>query len=547
MRAVLLVLSGDPVRAREQLGSRFPEAEIENLARAEVESYGYTGRLRRLRALGPDVFAVSTERLAWQRGQNALMLFGALAGAKQIILMDTEGVVKEETRARVLVKAPRRMAHEGALSAGALIQSYITLNELERAVGDGFKTSATHIVRPGRDAFKDGVRITYLRATPGAGTQPGGASSHINGFINAAVREGARLRLISNDPIAGLDESRVSTTIIEPLPVGATRATFDLYNNLTFTRGALREIAADPPDFIYQRYSRFTWAGIEAGLKTGRPLFLEYNGSEVWVGRHWDAAGMFSLLERVERLNLRAAARVFVVSEVERQNLLKVGVPDEKIVVNPNGVDPGVFRPGVGGRQVREQFGLRETETLVGFIGTFGPWHGVVELARAVALVPDDAHIKFMLVGTGKLRQEVERVVEEAGASDRVIFTGPVEHERVPAILDACDILVSPHVPLAGGTPFFGSPTKLFEYMAMGKGIVASRLGQIGEVLRDEETALLVEPGDVEELSRAITRLAREPEMRARLGRQAREEAIRHHTWAHNAARVLQAFRALLE
>ncbi len=547
MKAVLLVLSGDPVRAREQLRARFPEAEIENLSRAEVEGSGYTERLRRLRALRPNVFAISTERLAWQRGQNALMLFGALSGAKRIILMDTEGVLQEETRAGVLVKAPRRMAHEGALSAGALLQSYITLNGLERAVGVGFGESGAREMALNRDASERGVRITYLRATPGAGTQPGGASSHINGFINAAVRQGAHVRLISNDPIAGLDETRVSTTIIEPLPVGATRATFDLYNNLTFTRGALREIAADPPDFIYQRYSRFTWAGIEASLRTTRPLFLEYNGSEVWVGRHWDAAGMFPMLERVERLNLRAAARIFVVSEVERTNLLNAGVHEEKIVVNPNGVDPEIFRPDVGGRMVREQFGISEDETVAGFIGTFGPWHGVVELARAIALVPEDARIKFMLVGTGKLREEVERIVQEAGASDRVIFTGPVEHEHVPRMLDACDILVSPHVPLAGNTPFFGSPTKLFEYMAMGKGIVASRLGQIGEVLRDEETALLIEPGDVNELSQAIMRLARERELRERLGRRAREEAIKHHTWAHNAARVLQAYRALLE
>ena len=61
---------------------------------------------------------------------------------------------------------------------------------------------------------------------------------------------------------------------------------------------------------------------------------------------------------------------------------------------------------------------------------------------------------------------------------------GAVAHDRVPALLDACDILVSPHVPLDARRGFFGSPTKLFEYMAMGKGIVASRLGQIGEVLQ---------------------------------------------------------------
>jgi glycosyltransferase involved in cell wall biosynthesis len=81
--------------------------------------------------------------------------------------------------------------------------------------------------------------------------------------------------------------------------------------------------------------------------------------------------------------------------------------------------------------------------------------------------------------------------------------------------------------------------------MAMGKGIVASRLGQIGEVLVDRETALLVEPGNVEELARAIIRLIESEELRTRLGLKAREVAEREHTWAHNARRVLEAYRSL--
>lgn len=548
MKVVLLTLSGSPARARAKLRELYGAAQVEEITRGEVERGSPARRLALLRARKADVFAVMTERLAWQRGQDTLLLFGALAGARRALLMDSHGAVREERRAQIIAKAPARLAGELAASAGAIARSRRRLRRLEREVE---RAGNDERQRDGsREQSHDDVEaplIAYLRATPGAGTQVGGASSHINGFINAAIERGARLYLISNDRIAGLDEKRVPLKIVEPEPVGSMRAAFDLYNDLLFARGALGEIERSPPSFIYQRYSRFTSAGVEASLRTRRPLFLEYNGSEVWVGRYWDRVGMLGLLARFERLNLRAAARIFVVSEVERRNLLRAGVAPSKIVVNPNGVDAEKFRPGVGGQAERERLGVDSDETLVGFVGTFGPWHGVLALAQAIALVPERARIRFMLVGAGSLRDEAERVIREAGASERVIFTGVVEHGRVPSLLDACDILVSPHVPLEDGSEFFGSPTKLFEYMAMGKAIVASRLGQIGDVLRHEETALLTEPGDARALCEAIVRLSSSPELRERLGQAARLEALAHHTWAHNAARVMDAYRSWLE
>jgi glycosyltransferase involved in cell wall biosynthesis len=136
----------------------------------------------------------------------------------------------------------------------------------------------------------------------------------------------------------------------------------------------------------------------------------------------------------------------------------------------------------------------------------------------------------------------MKRLLKDEIDTGRVIFTGAVGHAEVPALLDACDVLVSPHVPLDAGADFFGSPTKLFEYMAMGKGIVASRLGQINEVLTDEQTALLVEPGNANELSTAIMRLAGSRELRETLGVAARQAAIERHTWKRNAQKILDAY-----
>ena len=537
MRVVLLALDGDVLRARRVLEDKFPEATIVAVSRSSFETGSVAERLNFFRTLRADIFAVSIENLASQHGQNKISLLATLTGASELVLLDAQGRFSSESRGRLLLKTPGRVSRDAWLSSLAIMRSRRELARLEKAANNNLSVLAVE--------SKSNPEIAFLRATPGPGTQAGGASSHITGFINAVRKEGIKIRVIANDQIAGLNEATVPFTLIPLQPYGSTRSAFDLRNNLVFTQGTLKALAASPPDLIYQRYSRFTWAGVAASLSVGRPLFLEYNGSEVWVGKHWDNAGMLKMLERVEQLNLKMAQRIFVVAEVERQNLLRAGVPDKRIVVNPNGVDPDVFRPGVGGEEVRKRLALDDQDVLVGFVGSFGPWHGVVELVKAAALIPEDLRLHFIMIGSGKLRQLTEDMVTHYGLQDRVTFTGSVAHDEVPALLDACDILASPHVQLDGGVDFFGSPTKLFEYMAMGKAIVASNLGQIGEVLTHEETALLVEPGDVHALADAITRLAGSQTLRDDLGKTARRLAIERYTWTINAKRVLEEYRSL--
>jgi glycosyltransferase involved in cell wall biosynthesis len=150
--------------------------------------------------------------------------------------------------------------------------------------------------------------------------------------------------------------------------------------------------------------------------------------------------------------------------------------------------------------------------------------------------------LRFVLVGEGQLLPEMKLALEPYVKDGSVLFTGLLPHDQVSRYLDSADILVSPHVPNLDGTPFFGSPTKLFEYMAMGKVIIASNLDQLSEVLTHGQTGWLVTPGDADELAEAIRYMAANPTLRSKLGMQAREAALSNHTWGQNAHRVLSRF-----
>jgi glycosyltransferase involved in cell wall biosynthesis len=302
--------------------------------------------------------------------------------------------------------------------------------------------------------------------------------------------------------------------------------------------------------FIYQRYARWNVVGADVADRLNVPLVLEYNGSELWVAEHWGSPiARRALAEQIELVNLRAAAIVVVVSEPMRTELLGRGVDPGAILVTPNGVDTDVYRPDVDGSRVRRELDL-ERRIVVGFIGTFGAWHGTQHLTgSALELLtarPDlRDRVVFLMVGDGPHLEEVRRTIADAGAEASFRLTGLVPQEQGPEHLAAADILVAPHQPNRDGSPFFGSPTKLFEYMAMGRGIVASDLDQIGEVLTDGHSALLVPPEDPRALAHALARLIDDPPLRARLGSQARRDAIERHTWRAHTTRILDAVERL--
>src|SRR5262249_6740831 len=241
----------------------------------------------------------------------------------------------------------------------------------------------------------------------------------------------------------------------------------------------LRAIGDRPIRFVYQRYSLNNFAGLRVARRLGVPFVLEYNGSEIWMSRHWGRPLVHqALASRIELLNVNRADLIVVVSRAMHDELVSRGVDGSRVLVNPNAVDPDRYSPSIEGGAVRRRYGL-DGKIVLGFISTFQPWHGALVLARAFVMLlqqhPEHrGSVRLLMIGAGGDAVEAQREIDRAGGGDAVCFTGLVAQEDGPTYLAACDVLVSPHVPNPDGTPFFGSPTKLFEYMAMGKGIVAS-------------------------------------------------------------------------
>ena len=386
-------------------------------------------------------------------------------------------------------------------------------------------------------------RVAYLRANLWQESRAGGSVAHTAGVLAGLKTAGMEVTYVGTTEFPPAVRLGLQTAVVPPrlrwlrnLP----ELSFLVYSK-SFARKCYSVLTPQPLDFLYQRYSVLNSSGAEVASRLGCPFVLEYNGSEVWIARNWSTPLFFEgLADRIEQANLRRADLIVVVSKALRDEVVARGLPPERVLVNPNAVDPLRYHPGIDGEPVRRRLGL-EGRLVIGFIGTFGPWHGAEVLAQAVRPVTaqlPDAH--FLFIGSGSGMPRVQAIIAGDSVGARVTFAGMVPQEEAPAYLAACDILVSPHVGNPDGTPFFGSPTKLFEYMAMGKGIVASDLDQIGEVLSHGKTAWLVRPGDPTDLAAGIIALARDPDLRRALGEAARDEVVAKHTWTAHVGRILQ-------
>lgn len=295
------------------------------------------------------------------------------------------------------------------------------------------------------------------------------------------------------------------------------------------------------------------------------PLILEYNGPEVYVQRLWGKRLYFEKVAKlIENANLRYANFIVTVSNALKDELIQRGVSPNKIICYPNCVDQEKYDPSRFTNsqllEKRQELGFSENDVILTFVGSFGIWHGVEVLAHAIKKLfknkqnwIEQNKVKFMLVGDGPSMDEVKRILSAIPHVERnVLLAGLVPQEKTIEYLAMSDILLSPHALSKGDKHFFGSPTKLFEYMAMEKIIIASNLGQIGEVLapaahindiksmNKDLVALLCDPGNVDQLVYAIEYACENYENLSFMGKNARKNVCKNYTWEKHVFEILK-------
>lgn len=504
--------------------ARWPEAQVATLAYGGARSRAELPRklLSAVAGRRYDVTVVVQPRLGISRARGALLGLAALTGRGAPILVDpASGGATSISSWRALLDAARFAFIQAGSSALAAVATLLLRRWPASARAGGLEHAAS------------GGSVTYLRTDLDLAMQPlraGGSLAHTQGIVRALLGRGHTVELWTTGEIAGLprqvQERRLPVVLRPNVPVEIAELLSGLVQAWRLATRTTR------PRFVYQRYSLNNLAGVLLARRWGVPLVLEANASEVSWRRRWSALRFRRLATRAEQIVLRSSERILAVSDNAARDLLESGADPAAIRVVPNGVDVERFRDARP-----HPLPFPPEAFVVGFTGLFYPWHGTRDLAAAFALLRRrHPNARLLLVGEGEEAPLVRSILEREGAARDVLMTGLVPHDAVPGYLAAADVLVSPHIQ---DDDFIGSPIKVWEYMASGRAIVATRVAQIGEVIRDGETGLVVTPSDPEALAEALSTLHDDEQLRARLGGQAQEEAARRHSWDARLAAAL--------
>ncbi|MCT7653103.1 glycosyltransferase family 4 protein [Aliarcobacter butzleri] len=448
-------------------------------------------------------------------------------------------------------------------SAFKMIVSSIQTKKLVKKITNDIKLKSQKSIIE----FDSNSKVFYLKTNLSFGTKAGGSLGHISGVVNSLAKKSDMTYISAETPIMINENIKKEKIYLNDIVYSVPYELNSIKINESFLKQVDELIVSNKPDVIYQRLTLFNYAGAYLSNKYKIPLIVEYNGSEVWVQNNWGTDGLkySKLALDIEEYTLNSADTIITVSQVLQDELIDRGFDKEKIVFYPNCIDERVYdyknfqEPEKA--TLREKLGFNQNDKIFTFIGTFGAWHGVEFLANSIVdLVQnhkqelDKYSVKFMLIGDGLLGEKVRSLLETENIKRYIKFTGLIPQKEAPVYLGISDCFLSPHIKQKG--KFIGSPTKLFEYMAFSKPIIASNLDQIGEVFIyklyaneldkfdsiKNESAIVYEPDNYDEFIKSILFVATKGNELEKMGKNAYEMAIEKYTWDVHVDKIINQF-----
>lgn len=224
----------------------------------------------------------------------------------------------------------------------------------------------------------------------------------------------------------------------------------------------------------------------------------------------------------IERRTTRLADRVLTINEKLKEYVIKMGSSPERTQVLRTGVDFRRFDPSTSSVTIRKQYGLTREDVVLFYMGWLYRFSGLKEVALQLQKF-DDHNVKLVIVGEGDAYTELQRIREKFRLQNRLILTGQKPYSEIPAFVAASDICLLPAYPTEKIMQDI-VPVKMYEYMAMAKPVISSRLpGVVKEFGEDNGVVYIDKPQDAIEKAMELVRSGNLDE----LGKKARSFAER--------------------